>query len=149
MTGSTVSAHSAASAGESAAVLLRPAREVGRQVPLDLCEDATDERADLLVVHGLAPELHEQARVGQVAGHALGHDGDDLVGVRERALAHPFVEFDHPIAEHALRDGERDLLLALEVPVDGAGRQPGLGDDVGHRGAVEALRGEASAAPRR
>ena len=46
---------------------------------------------------------------------------------------------------HALAEqlGDRQLdefVLALVVPVDGAGRQPGLGDDVGHRGASKPLR---------
>src|SRR5438094_425195 len=34
-------------------------------------------------------------------------------------------------------DGRDDLVLAAEVPVHRAGRQPGLGDDVLHRRAVE------------
>ena len=56
----------------------------------------------------------------------------------------PVCELGHPVAQDALRDGERDGLLAVEVQVDGTGRHAGLGDDVGHRRAVEALLGEAT-----
>ena len=39
-----------------------------------------------------------------------------LGGGSSPVFAEAFGELGHPVAEDALRDGERDLLLAVEVP---------------------------------
>ena len=68
---------------------------------------------------------------------------DDLAGIGDGVVPARLGQIDEASVEH-LGDRELDqLLLALVVAVDGARRQSGLRDDVGHRRGLEALACEA------
>ena len=68
--------------------------------------------------------------------------GEDL---EDRAVLLVALERRPDIADRLLRDRRNDRLLAREVAVDRAGREPRLGEDVLHRRGVEAVGGEAAA----
>ena len=104
---------------------------------------------DLAAAHGFAPRLdRDQGQVGvllcgrtqQLLERSLEHVcrvGGIVVG--QHGLEHLVDGADGPVGDRL-----DDVVLALEVAVDRAGGQPGLGDDVGHRRLVEAVPGDAS-----
>ena len=85
----------------------------------------TDPRARAVVARGFG-----RWEAGIRGGYQAMHDRGELAAHRGRSVGH---------------DGADDLVLALEVAVDGAGRESGAGDDHFHRDGLEAVLLEAGA----
>ncbi|BDZ50071.1 hypothetical protein GCM10025867_23120 [Frondihabitans sucicola] len=123
-------------------VLLGPGDEEIRVGVAEITEHVPEEFTHLTLDHRLTPDLEEQGRLREISRHSGKHVRHDLGRRRRGAARRVVAEVAHARADHLLRHGHHDVVLALEVAVDGARRQPRLRDDVGHRRSGEPLRRE-------